>query len=192
MNVSRKPKAKKKAKRRVATTPKPVPELRLEIEYVSPDSVKLWEGNPRRNDRAAKKIAEVIRAHGFGAPVTVRDEDDIVYKGNTRVKAARLLGMDLIPVMRRSYTDAEDAKRDALADNRMQEAAEWDVDKLAEMFEERREVDLERLAAETGFEQMEIEGLRDGVSLPPEDDTEPKEAKQKVIKCPECSHEWIE
>ena len=163
MKVAPKPKTSQPQRKPPARKPLSVPELRLEIEYVNPNSIKLWEDNPRRNDKAAVKLAESIRAHGFGQPVTVRSEDETVYKGNTRVKAARLLKMESIPVMLRSYPDVENAKRDALADNRMQEAAEWDVDKLAEMFKEREEVDIARLAIETGFEQMEIQGLREGI-----------------------------
>ena len=143
--------------------PRSVPELHLEIEYVDPKTLNLWDANPRHNDRAAKKLAESIRVHGFGVPVTARTEDGIVYKGNTRVKAAIILGMRAIPVMRRSYADAEDAIRDAVADNRMQDMATWNEDALAEMFKERAEVDLDQLAAETGFDPAEIRGLREGV-----------------------------
>ncbi len=156
---------KVKPKKKKKPVKKKTPKLRLKIEYVSPDDVELWVDNPRKNERAAKKIARLIEAHGFGQPVTVREEDGVVYKGNTRIKAARLLGLDEIPIMRRSYPDVEAAKRDALADNRAQEMAQWDEDALAEMFQEREEVDLERLAAETGFEEVEIEGLRSGVDV---------------------------
>jgi len=189
-----KKKKKMVKKKKVARKSKPsVPELRLEIEYVSPDSVELWDDNPRKNDRAAKKIAKLISVHGFGIPVTVREEDGIVYKGNTRVKAAKILGMNEIPVMRRSYPDVETAKRDAIADNRAQEMAQWDEDALADMFQEREEVDLERLAAETGFEEVEIKGLRTGWAISEDsEDAKPSKGAARgnfATKCPHCGHE---
>ena len=175
--------------------PQSVPELRLEIEYVDPKILTLWDANPRRNDRAAKKLAEIIRTHGFGQPVTARIEDGVVYKGNTRVKAAIILGMDSIPVMRRNYPDVEDAIRDAVADNRMQEMAEWDEDALAELFKERAEVDIDQLSAETGFEAAEIRGLREGWRVPGADPANGDGAVGAgprgnfATKCPHCGNE---
>ncbi len=188
--MKKKPKKKVVAKS-VDKTDKFESDLRLEIEYLDPETLTLWEDNPRRNDKAATKVAAVIRVHDFGAPVTIREEDGIIYKGNTRVKAARLLDMDVIPVMRRSYPDVEKAKRDALADNRMQEVAEWDEEKLAEMFQEREAVDLDQLAAETGFEKVEIKGLRDGFTgkEAPEDFPEYDENIPIEMQCPKCGYE---
>jgi len=171
---------------------KPRPELRLKIEYVDPKTLTLWDENPRRNDAAARKLVGIIEQHGFGVPVTVREEDDVVYKGNTRVKTALLLGMDAVPVMRRSYPKLQDAIDDAIADNKMQDEASWNEDMLAKMFQERKELSAEQLAAQTGFEAAEITGLREGwvPSVDPKTNENGKTSRGKfAAKCPHCGHE---
>ena len=163
--------------------------LRLQITYVDPIPLKLWDDNPRRNDAAAKRLAPLIDVHGFGQPVTVREEDGVVYKGNTRVKAARLLGLAEVPVIYRSYPNRQDAVDDALADNRAHEFSEWDEDRLADALALRDGVDVERLARRTGFEATVIEGLRAGCKVDTEEKAAPGADKPKH-ECPKCGYKW--
>lgn len=160
--------------------------LRLEITYVDPKTLKLWDENPRRNDAAAKKLVVIIQEHGFGQPVTVREEDGIVYKGNTRVKAALLLGLAEVPVMYRSYPRRQDAVEDAVADNRANEWSAWDEDGLADALQVRDEVDAGRLARRTGLEPTDIEALRNPRSAREDVRT----SRSKETTCPKCGHIW--
>jgi ParB-like chromosome segregation protein Spo0J len=166
------------------------PDLRLEITYQDPKRLKLWDENPRRNDAAAKKLVPLIEAHGFGQPVTVREEDGIVYKGNTRVKAALLMGMDAVPTMVRSYPEKQDAIDDAVADNKAAENSEWDEDKLVDALGERDKADIAR---RVGFEPAEIAALQEGWKG---NDPEEKEAcvphEKPEVVCPKCGHTWKE
>ncbi len=165
-------------------------ELRLRIEYLDPRTLALWNENPRRNDAAAKKLAVLIEEHGFGQPVTMREEDGIIYKGNTRVKAAIILGLALIPVMRRSYPKLQDAVDDAIADNVAGGWSEFDEDLLFDALEKRDKITTEALSRRTGLEQVEIEALRE-----PPKETEPRAAptpSARKIRCPHCGEEWEE
>ena len=160
-------------------------ELRLRIEYLDPRTE-----NPRRNDAAAKKLAVLIEEHGFGQPVTMREEDGIVYKGNTRVKAAIILGLAHIPVMRRSYPVLQDAVDDAIADNVAGGWSEFDEDLLFDALEKRDKITTEALSRRTGLEQVEIEALRE-----PPKESEPRAApppSARKIRCPHCGEEWEE
>jgi len=170
------------------TTAQTAPDLRLKITYQDPRALKLWDENPRRNDAAAKKLVPLIQEHGFGQPVTVREEDGIVYKGNTRVKAALLMGLDAVPTMVRSYPKKQDAIDDAIADNKAAENSEWDEDKLVDALGERDKVDVAR---RVGFEPAEIAALQEGWKTgETENERQPDDDERTKHECPKCGHKW--
>ncbi len=94
-------------------------------EWVKVADLKPWAKNPRKNDKAVKKVVESIRAFGFGAPILARAENREVIAGHTRLKAAQELGMTEVPVR---YLDLDEAHAHslALADNKLGELAAWD------------------------------------------------------------------
>ena len=124
--------------------PSPPAALRhaLETEWVAPSTLTPWSRNPRRNDAAAKRLAVTIEAHGWTTPVLVQSGSGRVIAGHTRLKAAALLGLDRVPVVR---LDVDDRQADAIAiaDNRLGELAEWDADGLAELLREFVDDDLD-------------------------------------------------
>ena len=98
-------------------------------EMVRVSELVPWARNPRINDKAAQRLADSIRANGWGAPLLVQAGSMRVIAGHTRLKAARILGIDAVPCV---LLDVSDVRADslALADNRMGEFAEWDDDAL--------------------------------------------------------------
>lgn len=94
-------------------------------EWVEVDALLPWVKNPRKNDAVVDKIAESIKAYGFGAPLIARRANGEVIGGHTRLKAAILLGMTHVPV-RYLDLDEKQAHALALADNKLGELAEWD------------------------------------------------------------------
>lgn len=101
-------------------------------EWVDISRLVPWVGNPRKNDKAVKRVADSIKRFGFGAPVLARKENGEIIAGHTRVRAARRLGMRRVPVR---YLDLNetDAHLLALADNKLNEIAEWDEGAVAEL-----------------------------------------------------------
>ena len=75
-----------------------------------------------------------------------------IIAGHTRVKAAVKLGLDSIPVR---YMDVPDdvAEKLALADNKLNEASEWDVEILAALA-------LDYDLTELGWDQREVDELQ--------------------------------
>ena len=73
------------------------------------------------------RIASSIREFGFLSPVLI-DKDFNIIAGHGRVMAARKLGMAEVPCI--AVEGLSDAQRKAyiLADNRLGELAEWDMD----------------------------------------------------------------
>ena len=97
--------------------------------WESIDNLVPWDQNPRLNDHSVDKVATSIKRFGFGAPIVARREDKMVIAGHTRLKAAKQLGLDAVPV-RYLDLDPADAKMLALADNKIGEIADWDNDEL--------------------------------------------------------------
>lgn len=103
-------------------------------EYVHPDTLTPWEGNPRINAHVVPEIARSIQQFGFAAPVVARKQDGMIIAGHTRWQAAKSLGMTSIPVRFMELTRKQ-AEALALADNRLGELADWDAKLLEQAFE---------------------------------------------------------
>lgn len=91
--------------------------------------LQLFPGNPRKNDGGVDDVAASITLHGFTNPVLVQRSTGYVIAGNTRLKAARKLGLEFVPAR---YLDVDDdkARRICVADNATGEKSEWDDDAL--------------------------------------------------------------
>lgn len=90
-----------------------------------------YENNPRNNDSAVEAVAESIKQFGFKVPIIV-DKDNVIVAGHTRLKAARLLGLEKVPCIVADDLSPEQIKAFRLADNKVGELAGWDFAKLKE------------------------------------------------------------
>ena len=98
------------------------------------------------------KIASSIREFGFLNPVLIDKEKNII-AGHGRVMAAQKLKLETVPcVYIEGLTEAQ-RKAYTLADNRLGELAEWDMDLVNIELESLREMDFD--IELTGFEMPE-------------------------------------
>lgn len=112
--------------------------------------------NPRKNDHAVDKVAAAIREFGFRVPILAKSDKTVV-DGHLRLKAAKKLGLETVPVMLcDDMTDAQ-IKAFRISVNRVAEFAEWDDELLRVEFAELADIgfDLEL----TGFGLDEIDDL---------------------------------
>ena len=58
--------------------------------------VKPYEKNPRKNDKSVDKVANSIKEFGFKVPIVI-DKNNIIVCGHTRYKAAKKLGLSVVP-----------------------------------------------------------------------------------------------
>jgi len=129
----------------------------LKVTYVKPSKLKPWKKNPRRNDEAAEKLAELFDQFGFVVPI-IATRDGIIRAGHTRWKAARRKGFDKVPVIYVDFGGKEEAEMFSIADNKSSEWAEWDETLLQEIFGSiPKSPDI--LSRMSGFTEREIEGL---------------------------------
>ena len=93
--------------------------------------IKPYEKNPRKNDNAVDAVASSISQFGFKNPIVI-DGNNVIICGHTRYKAAQKLGLDVVPCVVASDLTDEQIKAYRLADNKVSELAEWDIDLLGE------------------------------------------------------------
>lgn len=159
-------------------------------EWVPRSALKPWGQNPRRNDKAVPAVVASIKRFGFGAPIIARRADGEVIAGHTRLKAAEVLGLERVPV-RFLDLDPADAHLLALADNKLNEKAEWDAHLVAEVLSGYGLDDAEL----AGWDQAELDklgGALDGDPnfAPGTEDDQGKLDQLKPITCPNCGHEF--
>lgn len=130
---------------------------RMEVKYKKLDEITPYKNNPRKNDAAVDKVAESIKNFGFKVPIIIDKNNEIIC-GHTRYKASRKLGLEEIPVIYADDLTEEQIKAFRLADNKVSELAEWDLDmlqiELSEL-EEISEIDMSAFGFEDILEQLE-------------------------------------
>ena len=103
----------------------------MEVHEIGLSYLVEYENNPRNNDSAVEAVAESIKQFGFKVPIIV-DKDNVIVAGHTRLKAARLIGLDKVPCIVADDLTPEQIKAFRLADNKVGELACWDFAKLEE------------------------------------------------------------
>lgn len=92
--------------------------------------IRPYEKNPRKNDEAVKYVAESIKEFGFKVPIVI-DKNGVIVAGHTRYKAAKKLNLKEVPCIVADDLTDEQIKAFRLADNKVAEKAEWDLDLLS-------------------------------------------------------------
>lgn len=88
-----------------------------------------YENNPRNNDEAVEPVANSISEFGFKVPIVATSDGEII-NGHTRWKAAKKLKLKTVPVIIADDLTEEQVKAFRLADNKVAEIAQWDIELL--------------------------------------------------------------
>tara|TARA_R100001086_G_scaffold237368_2_gene161379 strand:- start:367 stop:1560 length:1194 start_codon:yes stop_codon:yes gene_type:complete len=150
----------------------------MEIKYLETNKILPYINNPRKNLNA-DKVASSIKEFGFQQPIVV-DKEMIIIVGHTRHQAAKLLGLEKVPVLVADLPPIK-AKAYRIADNRLNEDSEWDMGLLNIEFTDLLDNNFEM--ENLGFDDKELERLIVGDEKGLTDDDEvpelPKEPKAK-------------
>ena len=125
---------------------------KMNIEYWKTDDVKPYENNPRINDAAVDATANSIKEFGWKQPIVV-DKEGVIIVGHTRLKAAKKLGMEEVPVLVAKDLSSEQADAYRLADNKTGEISEWNMDMLGDELSQIEDIDM----TDFGFDDDELE-----------------------------------
>ena len=100
----------------------------MNIQEIEIDKVIPYHNNPRK-DQAVDKVASSINEYGFQQPIVV-DKNMVVIVGHTRLLASKKLGLTKVPVFVADLSETK-AKAYRIADNRLNEDSNWDMDLLS-------------------------------------------------------------
>ena len=164
----------------------------MQIEYLNIDKVIPYANNPRHNDgEAVDRVAASIKEYGFKNPIII-DKDNVIVAGHTRLKAAKKLNLEEVPIIKADDLTPAQVKAFRLAENKVSEYATWDNELLSIELEGLQELDFDLDL--TGFEDWELDNLLNSVS---DDDLqdffidkEQKEKEPKKVICPHCGEEF--
>lgn len=124
----------------------------MNIQDIKIKNLKPYDKNPRHNDQAVDYVAESIQQFGFKVPIVV-DKENVIVAGHTRYKAAKKLGINVVPCIVADDLTDEQIKAFRLADNKVSEFAEWDFDLLDEELKDIFDIDM----SDFGFSDLEEE-----------------------------------
>lgn len=124
--------------------------------------IRPYEKNPRKNDGAVDAVANSIKEFGFKVPVVI-DSNNVIVCGHTRYKAAQKLGLDVVPCVVADDLTEEQIKAYRLADNKVSELAEWDIDLLGEELDGIFDIDMSDFGFDLEEEDEETEIIEDEV-----------------------------
>ena len=127
--------------------------------------VRPYEKNPRKNADAVKFVKASIEQFGFKVPIIV-DSNRVIVCGHTRLLAAKSLGMAEVPcIMADDLTD-DQIRAFRLADNKVGEFAEWDMDLLGDELDaiaEACDIDMGEFGFDLSDDDEETEVVEDEV-----------------------------
>jgi len=130
---------------------------RRQLLFVATGNLIPDPDNPRKHGRAQiRAIARSIEAFGFNAPILV-DKNNKIVAGHGRYEAAKLLGLDKVPIVSLSHLTETQARAYLLADNKLTDRSTWDDPKLAIHLKELSDLVLDFDIEATGFEPPEID-----------------------------------
>lgn len=124
---------------------------KYQIVYKKVSDLKLNLNNPRINDNAVDMVAKSIEKYGFKNPLII-DSNNVVYCGNTRLKASIKLGLKEVPCIIADDLSKKEIRGYAILDNKTNEIAQWNY-KLLEA--ELKDLSLEDFDLEWNIPQIE-------------------------------------
>lgn len=139
----------------------------LKIEWVPIGSVTRYDRNPRKNDHAVDAVKASIAEFGWRSPIVV-DLNRVIVCGDTRYLAAQQLNLEQIPIHVAENLSAEQIKAFRIADNKVGELAQWDLDRLVPELLELNSADFDMTAL--GFSADELNNFFDAEQLDSEEE----------------------
>lgn len=104
----------------------PTPAQNEPVLYRKPEELTPYEGNARVHDeRQITALMTSIKEFGFTG-VIITNEDGMVLAGHGRLKAAKRLGLETVPVRVAAGLTTKQQKAYVLADNKIAQMSKWD------------------------------------------------------------------
>jgi len=104
---------------------------KLKIEMLKVSEVVEYENNAKLHpDYQIRQIANSIEKFGFNDPIAI-DQNNIIIEGHGRLKAALLLGLEKVPVIRIEHLSEAEKRAYIIAHNKLNTSTGYDEEILA-------------------------------------------------------------
>ncbi|GHS92464.1 hypothetical protein AGMMS49949_04610 [Alphaproteobacteria bacterium] len=130
----------------------------LKIVYKNIQDLREYDNNPRKNDDVVDRMVGCIQEFGFRIPI-VAQSDGTVVDGHLRLKAARALDLQEVPVVLADELSEAQIKAFRLVANQSANWADFDEELLKIEWEDLKALDFD--LSLTGFDFQEIQDLLD-------------------------------
>jgi ParB-like nuclease domain len=128
-----------------------------QISYLAIGELVPAPDNPRNHSRQqVRAIARSIKAFGFNAPILI-DRNRRIVAGHGRYQAAKLLGLNQVPVVFLDHLTETQAKAYRLGDNKLSDRSSFDDAMVAAQLKELSELVLDFDIEAIGFELPELD-----------------------------------
>ena len=158
------------------------PKIHCAHDKMSPvDSLVENPRNPNKHSpRQILLLSNIIAGQGWRAPIVVSKRSGFVVAGHARLKAAKVLELQTVPVNVQPFESEADEWAHLIADNRIAELAEMDTASLKDLL----------IRLDTGEINMELTGYDPEALNHLMEELDGPERGARPIICPECKHEF--
>lgn len=147
------------------------------LQAKTADLIPYGFNNRDHSQQQIDRIANSINEFGFNQPIVV-DEQNIVLVGHGRLEAAKKLGLEDVPVLKKIGLSETQKKAYRILDNKLQNDSTWNAESLEIELAALEEADFDFGA----FGLDEFAKLFSEEKTAKEDDFEPREVKETIVK----------
>jgi DNA modification methylase len=155
----------------------------LKITNTLTQDLKAYKNHSREHSKAKlSKLAKLIEEFGFLIPILIDSKNKEIIAGHARLLAAQELGLEEVPTIPVGHLSSEQIRAFRIADNKITEGSEWNLDALKAEFVELKVLDFD--LSLTAFEIPEIDMIilgEDG-AINSLDDEIPKPPENPVVQ----------
>jgi hypothetical protein len=143
--------------------------------------------NPNKHpQRQIELLAKIMKHQGWRSPIVISNRSGFITKGHGRLQAARLIGWQDVPVDRQDYANEADEYADMVADNKIAELSETDLNMVIDDIKSFDDLDLDLLG---------IPDFDPTAQMLPEIENTSEELNESDFQdfqheCPKCGFEW--
>jgi ParB-like chromosome segregation protein Spo0J len=105
--------------------------MNIQVEDIVLEPISVLKPNPKNPNHHTpeqiQRLAKIIEYQGFRQPIIVSDRTGLIVVGHGRLEAAKLLGLEKVPVSYQSFDDHDQEYAFLVADNAIAEWSDLDL-----------------------------------------------------------------
>ena len=160
----------------------------LKYQTFKTDKLIEYARNPRKNDFVVDRMVSCIKEFGFRIPIVAKSDGSVV-DGHLRLKAARKMGLEEVPVVIADDLSEAQIKAFRLVANQSANWAEWDEELLRLELLDLKEMDFDLDL--TGFDMSEVDRPIQANREIHDDDFDESETSENVPQITKQGDLWI-